>query len=533
MRKVVSRSFGSTRNIQGACFPVVTRPMPSDDVRRAIEDAIRELGTTLTPDTSWLWMYRQRRLDRRGRDEVLPEWNAVFPDRSWTDRLEQNMNFIDTLLGKLNRRTEISRLVSNSGYRALREHLSHDRAASLHFAAFERWAVMTTSPTSDDGRPIDDLVELLATRKNVVLEGVPGTGKTHVVQEIAERWEAVTGHRLRTQDRRDFVTMVMHPSTTYEDFVEGIRPGGREPNGGGRFDRTVSTEPAEPSSDFAVGSGFFKEVCRRAAADADSDFLVLLDEFNRCNVSSVLGDLLLCLEPSKRAARENDEWHAPYEVGLPYTKQTFFVPDNVYVVATTNTTDRSVAPLDAAIRRRFAFVRLEPDFEACRDRLPSLGTSVVSGTIDILEQLNGTVLEPCLGPDALLGHSYVHAAIDQIDRLPPDSDEDAARRVLIRVWQYDVLPQLVDTLRSVGAEDLLDAGRRNEWLAERPEIREVSEGASTSLGNLHGFLGQQLGLAVHVVGTGLSRSIRIGPCVPGASTASEVGAFDEPALESA
>src|SRR5207247_595935 len=92
------------------------------------------------------------------------------------------------------------------------------------------------------------------------------------------------------------------------------------------------------------------------------DFLVLLDEINRCNVPKVLGDLLMALEVTKRARWNTvtEQWEDGAVVTLPYSSSLLFVPDNLYIVGTMNTSDRSVAPLDAALRRRFAFVRMEP-----------------------------------------------------------------------------------------------------------------------------------------------------------------------------
>ena len=347
-----------------------------------------------------------------------------------------------------------------------------------------------------------------AGRKNIVLEGVPGTGKTHVVKQIAQLWQTVNGRPLLAEAERSprFRTMVMHPSTSYEDFIEGIRPGGDEPAGGGRFDRVVQVARSTPSREFAVGSAFFKDVCRAAAAAPDTDVLVLLDELNRCNVSSVLGDLMLALEPSKRARWDGD-WTAEYELQLPYSKQTFFVPDNVYVIATTNTTDRSVAPLDAAIRRRFAFVRLEPDFAGCDVGLPVDGpaSEAVAATIEVLQRLNEDVLRPCLGPDVLLGHSYAYALADRLSPDPTRGPDDEAKQT----WEYDILPQLIDNLRSLGAEDLLHTTRSQGWLAERPEIPETARTQATqALVAFHRYVGS-LGLALLVTGTGLSRSVRI------------------------
>jgi 5-methylcytosine-specific restriction endonuclease McrBC GTP-binding regulatory subunit McrB len=140
----------------------------------------------------------------------------------------------------------------------------------------------------------------------------------------------------------------MHPSSSYEDFMEGLRPKAEMGADAPFFD-----EPAATGGDFVVDDGFFLRVCAHAVSNPDRDVLVLIDELNRCNVPSVLGDLLLTLEASRRAtyrelsgtAPTAQDWDTSVLVRLPYSGRTFFVPENVYVVATTNTTDRSVAPL--------------------------------------------------------------------------------------------------------------------------------------------------------------------------------------------
>ena len=512
-------------------YVVTRRPEPTADVRTALDGEVKRLGSDLSEGTKLLWQYTQIRLNGRTRDEILDEW-AQQPFTSGNlakERLNQDMDVLGTLLGENQRKARDvkQRFVSRKDFQTLKDAFASDSDAGRYLAEFQTWAeapeeIQANVPAEVGGIKVEDIVRLLAARKNIVLEGVPGTGKTHVVKQIAKLWQGVTGRPLLGEVEEGspaFMTMVMHPSTSYEDFIEGIRPGGGEPSGGGRFDRVEQITDSTPSRDFAVGSAFFKDVCRAAAAAKDTDVLVLLDELNRCNVSSVLGDLLLALEPSKRAHWDGD-WTAEYELQLPYSKQKFFVPDNVHVIATTNTTDRSVAPLDAAIRRRFAFVRLEPDFADCGDELtadgPAAGT--VSGTVKVFERLNEDVLRPCLGPDALLGHSYAYALADRLSSDATLGLDQEARQT----WEYDVLPQLIDNVRSLGAEDLLHPTRSQGWLAERPEIDEPARAKATqTLNELHVFL-RTLGLALVVTGTGLSRSVRIAHHVTNDDTDPEV-----------
>jgi hypothetical protein len=249
------------------------------------------------------------------------------------------------------------------------------------------------------------IIELLQLFKNVVLEGVPGTGKTYAAEEVVEHWQSSTGRDLGAR-----TTITLHPSTAYEDTIEGLRPtlSGIKPS----FVDDVP-EPEEESTPFGLQNGLFIEACRQAADDPDRDYLLILDELNRANVPKVLGDLLLVLEASKRAVWDGSSWGEGTTTHLAYSQREFWVPDNLYVLATMNTSDRSVAPLDAALRRRFAFARLEPlpsallD-EMVEDKFGADPAGELASSIEIWGRLNDELLRPCLGPDGQLGHSYFY-----------------------------------------------------------------------------------------------------------------------------
>ncbi|MGW5075802.1 McrB family protein [Rhodococcus sp. NPDC004095] len=368
-------------------------------------------------------------------------------------------------------------------------------------------------PSSSEPAPVENpILDALLTFRNVVLEGVPGTGKTYALQQIANHWTSRTRRKLLQIDGQDFATMVMHPSSSYEDFVEGLRPTGPAPQTVRYFD-----EDPPASTGFAVADGFFVDVCRRASANPDKDVLVLIDELNRCNIPSVFGDLLLTLEPSKRASysgRTSDgdatasQWHAKTTARLPYSGRIFFVPDNVYVVATTNTTDRSVAPLDAALRRRFAFHRIEPALTTVT--LPGHITEEVRTLFqdgaDALHAVNEAALRPALGPDSLLGHSYLHAIADT---LSTNTGHDPLT-TMSRHWRFTILPQLIDSTRSFNAEDLLDPLARATWFDHHPEVDpDTREAAVEALSRLDDYLTESIGVRLAVEGIGLSRGARV------------------------
>jgi predicted RNA-binding protein with PUA-like domain len=360
---------------------------------------------------------------------------------------------------------------------------------------------------------------------NLVLEGVPGTGKTFAIKQITKHDEnkVLKG---RGEGRH---AITLHPATSYEDFVEGLRPGAQlsvkvqpwwnqvpvpyrqvEVSGFGEANWFFNTgAKSTDQSSFTIHDGFFLRVCREAVHFPHKDFLVLLDEINRCNVPKVLGDLLTTLERSKRAQWAGEHWDLSQAqvVTLPYSKRAFFVPDNVFVVATMNTTDRSVAPLDAALRRRFGFCRVWPlgfDNPKMLERKESpekVLQSLRTGTdlykrrgqgkagkrsannaqeayavvqADLLKSIGGKSLnstaEDCLarsiaswvalntallvdlGPDAMLGHSYLFDLVGDLAAKPDDrrwrGEKESATNITSRHWSRHLLPQLAEVLVS-------------------------------------------------------------------------------------
>ena len=259
----------------------------------------------------------------------------------------------------------------------------------------------------------NEAIAALQVFKNVILEGPPGTGKSFSIASIATAWPGLIG----TNDDGEPAAgngswlVTFHPSTSYEEFVEGIRYNPKP------------SDPKDPHSKavgFELRPGVFRNWIEAARAQPDRDFLVLIDEVNRANVSKVLGDLLLGLEASKRLRHDptctrTDKvhetcWSDGVTTQLPYSNELLGVPSNLYVLGTMNTSDRSIAPLDAALRRRFAFVRVEPlsgtDLTAALTAaLPGAGPAVERSAA-ALDSLNDA-LRHALGPDAMLGHSFL------------------------------------------------------------------------------------------------------------------------------
>ena len=210
----------------------------------------------------------------------------------------------------------------------------------------------------------------LRRRRSLVLQGPPGTGKSFVAARLAR---LLTGDPADARVRR----VQFHPSYTYEHFVQGFR--------------------ANEAGGFALVDGPFKQIADAARADLDHDYVLLVDEINRGNLGRILGELMLLLEGDKRSP----EW----KVDLAYSGASFWVPPNVYVIGTMNTADRSIAVVDYALRRRFAFATVAPAWTRTqlRDHLVAR-----AGDAEFVERLMTAMREinRVIGEDADLGVGY-------------------------------------------------------------------------------------------------------------------------------
>ncbi|XBO84426.1 AAA family ATPase [Enterococcus faecium] len=144
--------------------------------------------------------------------------------------------------------------------------------------------------------------------------------------------------------------MTFHQSYGYEDFIEGIY-----------------AETEEGRIHYRVKDGVFKEFCNRAKSYPDQNFLFVIDEINRGNISKIFGELITLIEPTKRLGAKEE-----LSVVLPYSGEQFGVPKNVYLLGTMNTADRSIAMMDTALRRRFSFVEKMPDSNIVKRKLAIL-----------------------------------------------------------------------------------------------------------------------------------------------------------------
>lgn len=227
-----------------------------------------------------------------------------------------------------------------------------------------------------DRSEAEEIMLVWKVKKNIVLQGPPGVGKSFAAQRLAF---ALMGEKNR--GRLGFVQF--HQSYSYEDFVEGYRP-------------TVDG--------FELRAGKFVEFCRRAESDPDNSYVFVIDEINRGNLSKILGELMLLIEADKRSP----DW----AISLASGKVPFHVPRNVYLLGLMNTADRSLAVVDYALRRRFAFINLTPKLSSpkLRAQLAASGISgaVASMLIQRVEALNIEIVADTtnLGPGFEIGHSY-------------------------------------------------------------------------------------------------------------------------------
>tara|TARA_R110001599_G_scaffold29407_1_gene100455 strand:- start:31846 stop:34128 length:2283 start_codon:yes stop_codon:yes gene_type:complete len=233
---------------------------------------------------------------------------------------------------------------------------------------------------------VEEMLEIWRDKKNLIIQGAPGVGKSYISKRLA--------YCLIGEKAPERVRMVQfHQSYSYEDFVRGYRP-----NEGGNF---------------SLQDGIFYEFCLKAANDPDRDYVLIIDEINRGNLSKIMGELMLLVEADKREKAENPkkEWVVRLAYSHP-DEEDFWVPDNLYILGMMNTADRSLSLVDYALRRRFAFKDLSPQFasQGFKENLraKNVPLELIEKIRSKMGELNAAIKadQVNLGPGFCIGHSF-------------------------------------------------------------------------------------------------------------------------------
>ncbi|WP_194842082.1 AAA family ATPase [Gracilibacillus salitolerans] len=259
------------------------------------------------------------------------------------------------------------------------------------------------------------LISLLENKKNLILKGAPGVGKTYIAKRLANVM-------MEEKDETRIHMVQFHQSYSYEDFIEGFRP-------------------KAAGEGFELKQGPFVKFARKAARDPERDYFFIIDEINRGNMSKIFGELMMLIEADKRGE----------QINLLYSNDMFSVPSNLYIIGMMNTADRSLALLDYALRRRFSFFEIKPAFqnETFKSYVNELNNpEVLNRIINEIKSLNNQIVEE-LGTGFLIGHSYFVGDAYKVD---------TATRVE-EVIDYEIIPQLFEYWFD-------DEQKANDW-AER------------------------------------------------------------------
>ena len=267
----------------------------------------------------------------------------------------------------------------------------------------------------------DTLVGLLRSKKNIILQGAPGVGKTFVAKRLAYSMMGV-------KDPERVMMVQFHQSYSYEDFIEGYRPS---------------------ADGFELEKGAFYTFCKKAAEDDENAYFFIIDEINRGNLSKIFGELFMLIENDKRGSKN--------KLQLLYSRELFYVPSNVYLIGMMNTADRSLAMLDYALRRRFAFFDLKPGFGSdgfvtYRD---GLGSAKLNNLLACVVRLNEDIAkDETLGEGFCIGHSYFCG-------MKADDVTDAKLSAIV---EYELIPML-----------------REYWFDEPGKVREWADALRRSI----------------------------------------------------
>lgn len=263
----------------------------------------------------------------------------------------------------------------------------------------------------------NSLVSLLEHKKNIILQGAPGVGKTFAAKRLAYSI-------LKKKDPSKVKMIQFHQSYSYEDFVRGYRP----------------TEKG-----FEIKNGPFYEFCMKARVDSEHKYFFIIDEINRGNLSKIFGELFMLIESDKRSDPKKDSRPS---VQLLYVDpdnnvEEFWIPSNLYIIGMMNTADRSLALMDFALRRRFGFFDLKPAFENdnFEEYEKSLNNQKFTALIGAIKELNKKIeKDPSLGSGFCIGHSFF-CGLGEENNNDDSSNVDIGPK-LESIVKFEIIPLL-------------------------------------------------------------------------------------------
>lgn len=304
---------------------------------------------------------------------------------------------------------------------------------------------------------------------NMILYGPPGTGKTYntshyavaiiedkPVEEVSEDHEKVKNKFDECRNNGQIEMVTFHQNYAYEDFIEGIRPVLKNNQG---------NEGQGQEIEYELSQGIFKEISKRAEEEEVKNYVLIIDEINRGNIAKIFGELITLIEESRRLGRSEAT-----EVTLPYSGEPFGVPDNLYIIGTMNTADRSIALLDTALRRRFEFKEMMPDPAL----LPDASTDIDGVNCrDLLKKMNERI-RVLLDREHQIGHTYFFGVEDM------DSLKKAFQNKIIPLLQeyfYDNWEKIDLVLNQNGfiVDESVASGlfKKSDLIDEQRKIYEI------------------------------------------------------------